>query len=166
MKQINLNGIPFYKVSLDNSSIKNTIVSDANNNYDSTFDHPVSSMSKEDFLNLYNDTFKDFQLELEATQFKVEKIQGWAYTYKTGSGFEDHSKNPSAIGHNFTLIHFLKLNSEHPTPHFIIQNEKVFVPNLKENDLIIFPSRIIHGFDTNTSADPLITFNVNISLVE
>lgn len=166
MKQLNLNGIPFYKVSFNDSTIKNAVISDANNNYDSTFDNPVSTMSKEEFLNLYNDTFKDFQLELEATQFKVEKIQGWAYTYKTGMGFDDHAKNPSSIGHNFTLIHFLKLSNENPKPHFVINNEKVYVPNLMENDLIIFPSRIIHGVEQNTSADPIITFNINIALVE
>ena len=166
MKQINLNGVIFYKISFNNDTIKNTVIADVNNNYNSTFEHPVSTMPAEDFLNLYNEILKDFQIEREATHFKVKKLQGWIYKYETGIGFDNHTKTPAANGHNFTLIHFLNLNTEHSKPHFVIDNEKIYFSNLIENDVIIFPSKVSHGFDANVSNNPLITFNLNISLVE
>jgi len=166
MKQLNINGVPFYKVTLDNSIIKDTVLSDVENNFDSTFDTPVSSMTKDEFLNLYDDIFKDFQHELEATRFKVEKIHGWTYTFKNGMGMIDHINNPTADGHSFTMIHFLKLSSTHPRPHFIIGHEKCYIPNLAENDLVIFPSKILHGMVDNDQDMPIVTFNINVALVE
>ena len=166
MKQLNINGVPFYKITLDNSIIKGAVLSDVGSNFDSTFDTPVSSMTKDEFLNLYDDIFKDFQHELEATQFEVEKIHGWTYTFKTGMGMIDHINNPTVDGHSFTMIHFLKLSSANPQPHFIIGHEKCYIPNLAENNLIIFPSKILHGMADNDQDMPIVTFNINIALVE
>jgi hypothetical protein len=126
---------------IDDSSILN-FYSDRSNyrNYD------------KDFLSIFEDELGEFGQELKLESFKIEDM--WTVEYHTG---QYHSIHTHGNGNLSAILYFDQDEIEHSSTHFVVGTDyinnttEIVSPPIKEGEIIIFPSHILHFTTPNNS---------------
>lgn len=92
----------------------------------------------------YNEWFLD---ELWFQQYDTDSTHGW-HTH----------------GSNFTGVYYLEFPDGAPKTQLVDEEYKVFEPDIKEGDILIFPSFIHHRgpINNNNKRKTIISFNLNM----
>ena len=105
-----------------------------------------------DFLSIFKDELEAFGQELKLEFFKIEDI--WTVEYHTG---QYHSIHTHGNGNLSAILYFDQDEIEHSSTHFVVGTDyinnttEIVSPPIKEGEIIIFPSHILHFTTPNNS---------------
>ena len=153
--------------------IKNTLLdffqsteNNSNKDYDSDVFHKLDWDQSHDFnrpwvryfIPIFNDYLSKECLQKNMSIVQVNEI--WFQQYKQGGEHGWHTH-----GSNYTGVYYLELPKSSPHTELISENGNVFVPKIKEGDVLIFPSFISHRAPPNYSTErkSIISFNVDFN---
>ena len=133
--------------------ILNSINVHKNDSYKNKEGHYVDSISRLDWTSSQSLTREWAKLCYSLLHAEVSKIAtqiGYEHCHIEDIWFQQYFKNDThgwhTHGHNYTLVYYLELDPLSPKTELIDpadQNKKI-VPNIKEGDILIFPSYVIH----------------------
>lgn len=129
------------------------------------------------------------QINLKLHKYNIDKI--WYNYYLSGSNQEYHDHIGPLVQTIYSMVYFIKLNDNHPkitfhnyTNYHVLYSIKTEIrklyskhdinhsitrsswdSNVKEGDLIIFPSYLPHGVFLQKTDDPRITISSNIIML-
>ena len=135
----------------------------------------------------YDDIMKQFSIDvgLESGNGKAMIHESWSNYYNGGMNQEEHDHLPSF----YSGIHYIKFHTDHEAVHLMnplfqlysftysrCRNDDALsahpfskqfeCPEVKEGDIIIFPSFIRHRVNGVTSEEPRISVAFNINTIE
>jgi hypothetical protein len=105
-----------------------------------------------DFLSIFKDELEEFGQELKLESFKIEDV--WTVEYHTG---QYHSIHTHGNGNLSAVLYFDQDEIEHSSTHFVVGTDyitnttEIVSPPVKEGEIIIFPSHILHFTTPNNS---------------
>ena len=105
-----------------------------------------------DFLSIFKDELEEFGQELKLESFKIEDV--WTVEYHTG---QYHSIHTHGNGNLSAVLYFDQDEIEHSSTHFVVGTDyitnttEIVSPLVKEGEIIIFPSHILHFTTPNNS---------------
>lgn len=101
---------------------------------------------------------KDMYLELGYDGFTIHELWFQQYYENSQHGWHTHSAN-------FTNVYYLELPKDSPKTQIVnaFDQSKIIEIDVKEGDMVVFPSFVIHRAPINKSKDrkTIISYNVN-----
>lgn len=132
-------------------------------------------------FNLLVQKYTECMCEIFKKDFKISIPRIWYNVYTDGEYQEehDHLTGPFTVPH-FSCIHFLSFDpNQHKAPEFRdplsqlrnlsieLECGEVYVPQIREGDLLIFPSYLRHWVPPSSKTDyPRITLSFNLKVLE
>ena len=136
-------------------------------------DHNVATgkSQQHEFPQYVNEFIETIQVPLDqfgnkfCSRFQIKSL--WCQKYRKGNSHGIH--NHGSIG--FSGIFYAQLKETHKATRFILPfadftngNALDHYPNVKEGDVLFFPSFLLHGADPTTSDEERIIFSFNIEI--
>ena len=121
----------------------------------------------DDFMRIFNEELQQFGREIEVNQFKITDM--WSVQYKNGDHHPVHTHGRT----NLSGVLYLDYDyNEHTGTNFVVGSVNTFTnmtdiisPFVKEGDLFIFPSSLLHFTLPNKSDKirKIISFDISIT---
>ena len=166
--------LPYYKYTVKDwpakkikmqAAMKHQVFSKINDNDILNFYSDRSNFRNyaDNFLSIFADELEEFGQELKLDSFKIEDI--WTVEYYTG---QFHSPHTHGNGNLSGILYFDQNEIEHSSTHFVVGTDyinnttEIISPPVKEGEIIIFPSHILHFTTPNLSKNPrrIISFDI------
>jgi len=119
------------------------------------------------FMEIFANELQEFGREIQVQQFKISDI--WSVQYKKGDHHPVHTHGRT----NLSGVLYLEYDSNEHTPtNFVVNNMNAFTnmtdiitPIVKEGDMFIFPSNVLHFTMPNKSDKirKIISFDIFIN---
>lgn len=121
----------------------------------------------EQFMNIFTDELQEFGRDIQVEQFRISDI--WSVQYKKGDHHPVHTHGKT----NLSGVLYLDYDpNEHTPTNFVVNNINTFTnmtdiitPIVKEGDIFIFPSSILHFTMPNKSDKirKIVSFDISIN---
>jgi hypothetical protein len=119
------------------------------------------------FLSIFDEELQEFGNELKLESFKIEDI--WTVRYDKGDFHAVHNHGSCNLS---GILYFDQDEQEHTSTNFVVGQDniknftQIVSPPMKEGEIIIFPSNLLHFTTPNNSDKPrrVISFDITIDI--
>ena len=189
-------GVPLFRYHLDPSEIKELIerkykdsdglpLNETPGGWDCTIKTDFDISTQNIYTHFYDGIMEQFSIDVGLKTSKAMIHESWSNYYTGGMNQEEHDHLPSF----YSGIHYIKFNSDHEAVHLMNPlfqlyaltyascgdddvlsthpfSKQYVCPEVKEGDIIIFPSFIRHRVNGVSVKEPRISVAFNINTIE
>ncbi len=163
--KLKLKNKDFYKFTMSDTQARDIVSTDIDNGFEGDFNKLSKTKTNDEMYALYDSVISQFLSEAGLSE-NVTKNMSWVNSLAKYFDIPSHNFKLNYEGQTFLLKHFVRVTDDNPKLHAVVEDEKLTVDQIAENDILIFSKDTVYGFDQNLSDTNLVVLTIVFSVEE